>query len=214
MSEQSHFQNALSNFTHEVASGGAIRHLTDLGYTARQIVERLDFPTPFARVQKEVWQRLLDTEVILTEEPGSTKREKVTYVREYDKYGRASFRRVVEQDEEKREGIAWRRQDLSGKTRDAVTELIQSKITENGEDFSYIACDLGLLAVREPKRFQELLLTLDGELREYMEGLPWEKCRIYHRLNGRMMKIWLSLWENEGCFGECFFVKTKEIFLF
>lgn len=214
MSEQSHFQNALSGFTHEVASGGAIRHLTDLGYTTRQITEQLDFPTPFARVQKEVWQRLLDTEVILTGEPGSVKREKFTYVREYDKYGKASFRRVVEQDGKKEETIVWRRQDLSGKTRDAAAELIRKKTAENGEDSSYVACDLGLLAAGEPERFQELLLTLDGDLREYVEGLPWERCRIYHRLNGRMMKIWLSLWENEGCFGECFFVKTKEIFHF
>ena len=211
MSEQSYFQNALSSFTHEVASGGAIRHLTDLGYTTRQIMESLDFPTPFARVQKEVWQRLLDTEVILLEEPGSTVREKVSYVREYDKYGRASFRRVVEQDGEKGEGIAWRRQSLSGKTRDAATGLIRGKTAENGEDFSYVACDFGLLAAREPERFQGLLLTLDVELREYIEGLPWERRRVYHRMNGRMMKIWLSLWGNEGCFGECFFMKTREI---
>lgn len=214
MSEQSYFQNALSNFTHDVASGGAIRHLTDLGYTTRQVMERLDFPTPFVRVQKEVWQRLLDTEVILTEEPGSAKREKVSYVREYDKYGKASFRRVVEQDGENGEGIAWRRQNLSGKARDAVMGLMRAKAAENGEDFSYVACDFGLLAAREPERFQELLLTLDGEFREYIEGLPWERHRVYHRLNGRMLKIWLSLWENEGCFGECFFIKTKEVFHF
>ena len=96
MSEQSFFQNALSNFTNEVANGGAIRHLADLGYTVKQISEELSFPAPFARVQAEVWKRLLETEIILAQEPGGRKQEKASYVREYDKYGRSSFRRVVE----------------------------------------------------------------------------------------------------------------------
>ena len=212
MPEQSYFQNALSNFTYEAASGGAIRHLTDLGYTAKQIVEQLDFPTPFARVQKEVWQRLIDTNVILLKEPGSAKSQKETYVREYDKYGRASFRKVVEQDERNEDKIFWRKQNLCGKTHNAVSELIRAKIAENGDNFSYVACDFGLLSKREPERFERILQKLDTELREYIEGLPWERQRVYHRLDGRMTKIWLLLKENEGCFGESFFLKTKEIF--
>ena len=212
MPEQSYFQNALSDFTHEAASGGAIRHLTDLGYTTKQIMERLDFPTPLARVQKEAWRRLIDTNVILLEEPRSVKREKTVYVREYDKFGRASFRKVVEQDEGKEDKISWRKQSLSGKTQDKVFELIKEKIAVNGESFSYVACDFGIISKGEPERFQRLLQNLDMELREYIEGLPWERQRVYHRLNGRMTKIWMSLKENEGCFGECFFLTTKEIF--
>lgn len=214
MPEQSYFQNALSNFTHEAASGGAIRHLTDLGYTAKQVVEQLDFPTPFARVQKEIWQRLIDTSVILLEEPGSAKSKKEAYVREYDKYGRASFRKVVEQDEKKEGAISWRKQSLYGKTQDAVSELIRAKIAENSESFSYVACDFGILNKQEPERFDQILHSLDTELREYIGGLPWERQRIYHRLDGRMVKIWLRLKESEGCFGECYFLKTKEIFTY
>lgn len=214
MPEQSYFQKALSNFTHEAANGGAIRHLTDLGYTAKQVAEQLDFPTPFARVQKEIWQRLLDTSVILLEKPGSARSKKADYVREYDKYGRASFRKVMEQDVKEENEISWRKQNLCGKTQDAVSELIQKKIAENGEGFSYVACDLGLLYEREPERFDQILKNLNAELREYVEGLPWERQRIYHRLDGRMTKIWLSLKENEGCFGECYFLKTKEIFTY
>lgn len=214
MPEQSYFQNALSNFTHEVASGGAIRHLTDLGYTTKEVAERLDFPTPFERVQKEVWQRLIDTNVILLEEPGSTKSKKEAYVREYDKYGRASFRKVVVQDENKEDEISWRRQSLCGKTQGAVSELIRAKIAENGESSSYAACDFGLLNKREPEKFDRILQSLDRELREYIEGLPWERQRVYHRLDGRMTKIWLLLKENEECFGDCFFLATKEIFTY
>ena len=33
MSENRYFQKALSDFTYDAASGGAIRHLTDTGYT-------------------------------------------------------------------------------------------------------------------------------------------------------------------------------------
>lgn len=214
MPEQSYFQNALSNFTYETASGGAIRHLTDLGYTAKQIVERLDFPTPFARVQKEVWQRMIDTNVILLKEPGSEGSRKEAYVREYDKYGRASFRKVVVQDEKKEDEISWRKQSLCGKTQDVVSELIRAKIKENGESSSYVACDFGLLNKREPERFDGILQNLDTDLKEYIVGLPWERQRVYHRLDGRMTKIWLLLKENEGCFGECFFLTTKEVFTY
>ena len=44
MSEQDFFKSALSNFTHEAASGGAIRHLADLGYTVDWITRELTFP--------------------------------------------------------------------------------------------------------------------------------------------------------------------------
>ena len=70
MGEHGYFQKALADFTYEAASGGAIRHLADMGYTVKQIAAKLDFPTPYERVQKGVWERLLETGVILTEEPG------------------------------------------------------------------------------------------------------------------------------------------------
>ncbi len=99
MQQSKYFQKALSDFTYEAASGGAIRHLAALGYTARQISEQLTFPTPFGRVQQELWKNLVDMKVILLEEPGSGRQKaRVSYVREYDKFGRAAFRQVVEED--------------------------------------------------------------------------------------------------------------------
>ena len=50
--EQEYFKKALSDFALDAASGGAIRHLADRGYTANQIVRMLDFPTPFKTEQK------------------------------------------------------------------------------------------------------------------------------------------------------------------
>ena len=52
MAKPDYFKNALANFTFEAACGGAIRHLTDSGYSVTQIMERLQFPTSYDRVQK------------------------------------------------------------------------------------------------------------------------------------------------------------------
>ena len=99
MRENEYFQQALANFTYEVAGGGAIRHLTEAGYTVKQIMEQLDFPVPYEKVRRAVWEHLVRTRGVLLEEPGSgTRKEKAVYVREYDKFGRAAFRQVVEED--------------------------------------------------------------------------------------------------------------------
>lgn len=209
MSEQSFFQNALSNFTHEVASGGAIRHLTDLGYTVKQISEQLDFPTPFERVQRQVWERLLETETVLTEEPGSSHKEKADYVREYDKYGRASFRRVVETPAEL-PVVHWRDLEISCGEKENIRNLLQNRISKNGEDCSYAACEFGLLVRRDPQRFLTLLQVLDERQREYVEGLPWEARRVYHKLDSRMLEIVLQLSVKGLWQGQCYFLKTGE----
>ena len=208
MPENSYFQNALSNFTHEVASGGAIRHLTDLGYTAKQISEQLDFPTPFKRVQKEMWEHFVNTEVILLEEPGSRKRKKVSYVREYDEFGRASFRRVVE-SEAVEAPILWREHWIE-RNSESLPAFLQEKIAKNGEAGSYVSCDLGLLLHSEPEHYRQLLQKLEDPQREYLEGIPWKNRRVYHRLDARMQKILLCLYETKEYGGSCFFLKTGE----
>ena len=207
--EQSYFHSALSNFTHEVCSGGAIRHLTDLGYTARQIAGQLDYPTPFSRVRQEMWQRLIETDVILLEEPGSGKTEKTSYVREYDKFGRSSFRRVVEAIEEENAPVCWRELHAEGEG-ERVPRILQEKIDANAEVCSYMSCDFGLLAYREPEHLQRLLKSLEKEHREYVEGLPWATRRVYHRLDNRMRSILLRLYELGEYSGICFFVKTGD----
>lgn len=253
MEENRYFQEALAGFTHEAASGGAIRHLADRGYTVGEIAERLDFPTPVERVRREVWERLLDTGVILREEPGkSVRKEKASYVREYDRYGKITFRRVVESEGNpadltvdcwaEREAVyrvpdaAWQgdpsqrrhpenyrnvcKTGDSGEAKAVSTggisveelmELLKAKTKENGQEFSYTSWDFGLTAGAHPRRYQEMLKAL-GAHREYVEGLPWERRRMYHRLDARMTQI-LSLLAGAGLYhGECFFLKTKEKF--
>lgn len=95
MGENRYFQKALADFVHEAAYGGAVRHLADRGYTAKQITDRLDFPAPYEKVRQAVWEHLADTGVILLEEPGSGRqKEKASYVKEYDRHGKPTFRRV------------------------------------------------------------------------------------------------------------------------
>lgn len=92
------FDQGLSNFMHDFASGGAIRHLADLGLTVTEIRERLLFPTPKERVAKIVWEHYLQTGKILLEEPKAGKVvQKVSYVKDYGAYGKVSMRQVTEE---------------------------------------------------------------------------------------------------------------------
>ena len=60
------FNRALSDFTHDVASGGAIRHLCDKGYTVSQIMKMLDYPTPRERVEKTFTRHLSESGTLLS----------------------------------------------------------------------------------------------------------------------------------------------------
>lgn len=228
MSEQEYFKNAMSNFTFEVASGGAIRHLADLGYTVNQIMEQLTFPTPYERVQKAVWEHLLDTGVVLLEEPGSgSRREKTTYVRDYDKYGKPSFRRVVipaetalieeknasmEQESSMKDVIC--RKELYFKEREpeSFAKFLKEKCTENGQENSYFSCDFGMRLSNRDKKigFMSVLQTLEEQQRNYILGLPWERKMCYHRLDKRMQEILVKLYAREEYRGTCYFLKTRE----
>lgn len=90
-----YFQKALSDFTFDAACGGAIRHLAGLGYTAKEIHERLSFPVPLERVRQAYTKYLLEEGILLKEKPEPyAEHEKYIYVQEEGKYGRKSFRRV------------------------------------------------------------------------------------------------------------------------
>lgn len=64
-----YFQEALSDFMYDAASGRAIRHLCDAGYTAAQIMRQLDYPTPFSKVQHTITRHLKETGVLLEQLP-------------------------------------------------------------------------------------------------------------------------------------------------
>lgn len=212
MGENRYFQKALSDFTYETASGGAIRHLADSGYTVRQITEHLDFPTPYERVQKAVWAHLLGQKTILSEKPGSGEgKESVRYVREYDRYGKASFRRVVVREDV--ESVAeWTIQTLNGrKTAEELFTLLQGKLEANGVEYAYVSFDFGMMFRKDPSRYEAMLSALEEQQKDYVTGLPWEGRRVYHKMNIWGVDILVQLYRAEQYQGECFFLKTKEI---
>lgn len=224
MEEQRFFQNALADFTYEAACGGAIRHLADLGYTVSQIAERLDFPVPYERVRSAVWRRLTDTGVILLEEPGSDRRkERAVYVREYDKFGKASFRRVVEDAaggtgsrEPAAIGEGWRehRIGVGSQSSEELANILYAGTEANGREASYVSCDFGLTEAKAPEEYKRLLEVLEERQRDYVAGLPWEERRVYHRLDPRMTQMLLRTFGRDCWHGACYFLKTCERILF
>lgn len=210
MEKQDYFQAALANFTFDVASGGAIRHLADLGYTAAQIMKRLDFPTPYDRVQQTIWDHFLQTGVLRLEEPGTAlHRESYDYVPVYDSYGRKSFRRVTltASDEE---AVSWNEQIFIGNTGEELAACLSEKCKENGEETAYVFCDFGLKSRREPENYEKTLTLLEEADREYVQGIPWERKKIYHRLNRRMRSIVVSLYGGGEFTGACYFTTLRE----
>lgn len=95
--ENKYFNRALSNFVQDVASGGAIRHMADMGYTVERIAKELNYPTTKEHIGKVVWQHYIERGIILLEEPSKEPViEKVSYVKEYGKYGSVHFRQKKE----------------------------------------------------------------------------------------------------------------------
>ena len=89
-----YFEKALGNMVRDVSSGDAIRHLADQGMNVYEISEQLTFPTPLTTIRDVVWKYYLDTGIISIEDPSTRKCVEVTYVEDYDKFGRKSYRRV------------------------------------------------------------------------------------------------------------------------
>ena len=210
MGEQEYFKNALSNFMFEASSGGAIRHLADLGYTVKQISKKLEFPTPYERVRKTVWEHLVETGVLLLEEPGNGgQKEKADFVKEIDAYGRSSFRRVVLESGE-RETVRWRVRQFREPDAWVLAAVLAERCAGHGDERAYVSCDFGLRSRREPERLEESLQVLDEDKRDYIQGLPWERRLVYHRLDRRMREIVIRLYENGEFHGSLYFTDCGE----
>lgn len=208
--QQKYFQKALSEFTFDMASGGAIRHLADRGYTAHQIWKKLDFPTPYERVRQTLWEYFLTEGILRLEEPGvGVGQEKYEYVTDYDAFGRKSFRRVL-LEERGAESVSWTERRIAPGEKRTLGQYLEKACGENGEEFSYVSCDFGLMSRRDPETYAKRLGMLEPQLREYVEGLPWERRMVWHRLDKRMREIILCLYENGAYRGACYFLKTEE----
>ncbi|MCQ2499177.1 MAG: hypothetical protein MJ133_09350 [Lachnospiraceae bacterium] len=155
------FNQALNNFTMDVASGGAIRYLAKLGYTVNEIADKLTYPAPIGVIKETVWKYYLNEGIIRLDWNPLQKEgqfiENVEFVKDTDAYGRTSFRRVV------------------------------TKIP--ADDTQYIACDFGKELYVDENAFMRRLSVLDDKDREYILGLPWPVSTVYHIADDRMKRI-------------------------
>ena len=279
--EQNAFQNALSDFTFEAACGGAIRHLADSGCTAKQIMERLDYPISGERVRKALYKYLCDTSVILEKSPEEELPEaKPEYIMEYNSYGKPSYRRKNTESTRGNlsgfdsAGTAWKEIvyrpvcGLAGQTSEVVTgkmpgcsgqgilkrvrrnfgrevpestcrsydgkrgnkifgcsdqgdygkpavysgrgaelaAFLTEKCSQKKEETVYISCDFGISDSASAKGVP----LLNGRQQEYLEGIPWPRHRVYHRLDHRMTEILCSLYEQRSYEGICYFLSRRE----
>ncbi len=86
------FKKALNSFAMGAACDEAIRHLTDRGYTPTRIRDSLTFPAPMERICAVMWERLIETHMILLSDPRKTALDDQTEIIERrDEYGRKSF---------------------------------------------------------------------------------------------------------------------------
>lgn len=164
MDETNYFQSALSSFVTDAACGGAIRHLTDIGYTLDQIVERLDYPAPRAKVQRIMMEYLYESRMLLREEPSEELfAPQVQFVQEQDAYGRRSMRKIVvdrngqnevtnasdlimslqRETTAQTQDFAWKESVYDLRRDGKLIELLHAKCKKNGETYSYISCPFG-----------------------------------------------------------------------
>lgn len=210
MAENDYFKQALSSFAMDMASGGAIKHLTNQGYTVQQIANKLDFPTPYEKVQELVWKQMIENGCLLLEEPGNgTEHEKVDYIQETDSLGRKSFRKVVVSCENDTR-IHWKEWNYTWKSEDSFRAFLDERCVKNGEQDSYVRCDFGLRKYRDPKGYERTIQKLTAQQKEYILGLPWELRPVYHQLNLRMREIVATLYAAGEFHGCLYFRKTRE----
>lgn len=167
------FRKALKNFMFDVASGGAIKHLTDKGFTTKEIKEKLDFPTPENVIMEASWNRLVSKRIILLEDPNEKLPEQnYKYVKVYGKYGKTSLKRVLIDENE-----------------NGINDIKK-------EDYAPI--NFGVLIYKDQKAFEKSLNVLEERDKDYILGLPWPKKIVYHKMDNRMKRILRKLRKQNG----------------
>jgi hypothetical protein len=218
MDEKNIFREALSNFTFDVASGGAIEHLAELGYSPQEIQNMLDFPTPYGRVQDAYWKYLRKKKIVVEEKSElEEKQEKVSFVTEYDAYGHKSFRRVVEYEQNQTappdfdqfRTISYRL-EVHGNFASFLNEYCCGGKADECAGTAYVSCDFGLRMKRAPEEYEAFLKPLGEEQRRYLEGIPWVRKTVWHQLNQRMVGILAALYEKSSYHGTILLLTKKE----
>ncbi len=159
-----YFQEALSDFMYDTASGRAIRHLVDAGYTAAQIIQQLDYPTPFSKIQLSITKYLKETGILTTRLPVPPKDLTPVYLPALS----------------------------GGIPQEALYARLAKQARQDGEGYAYFYCPFSQMAQTAGTGVPPLFSVLTAREREYLTGIIWEPG-MYHRLNRRMLEIGTQL---------------------
>ena len=175
MSENKHFDKALSDMKDNFAGRGGIAHLADLGYPVLEIQSSLDFPFPLEKIGRVMWEHFVSNETILLKAPGSgAGKENATYIRKTDAYGRQSFIRTDISDPDRKE-TTWTKtvlridHDIFTVKPSQDEKIIRTFLRENshgGPD--YVSLDFGRLKSRNGTEWLTLLTVEGGDC----SGIP------------------------------------------
>lgn len=182
MEKESFFQQALSDFTSQIAYGDAVKRLADEGYSTKQILEMIDYPAPESKVEKMVFERLCETGVILLELPQTRGFLDIS----------AKYSTKISQNKLRK---------------DKFLSQLNKKCLENGVENSYIMLEFNF----DDKDTQDMLSKLDNRQQDYIRGIFGSHKKIYHRINFTIREILYSLYGVEGFRAQCCFLKTEEI---
>lgn len=195
-----YFEKSLSDFVHDVASGAAIRHLIDKGYSISQIEKELNYPVPRKRLLETVWEHQINSGIIISIKngiiSGNTKGE-IKY-----------------------------QEKICIKDPAALSKKLRKILSEYGEENVYVYCPCKRwLGDAKNSGIIFKCPTLTSRERDYIAEIPWGSTaasyhtreetpcddtafvdgtvfgtgtEFYHRLNSRMFEIVLEL----GAFGE------------
>lgn len=174
---QKYFDEALTDFVYDMASGRAIRHLADAGYTTTQIMQELDYPTSRQKIEKTVFRHFTETGILLEQLPIP-----------HESMAQSVFESTDEVQ---------------------LYACLQKRLSQNGEENSYISCPFGLVGTGTDTALQKLLAPLTTREKEYILGIPWKPATMYHRLNRRMLEIGIQLAVHSDLFS-FYFIKSLE----
>lgn len=199
MDEPSYFQNALSSFVADAACGGAVRHLVDIGYTLDQIVDRLDYPAPRAKVQRIMMDYLYESRVLLREEPSAKLfAAKEMFVQEQDAFGRRSMRKVMV-DSNSQSDVVDTKRNLIGNERDAkIPDLDMTRMSHPQKEVQRQEI-LWKKIVYDPKRDGKLTELLHQKCDKNGEAYSYISCSFGKPINDQHSQYMTG---NEGKSGK------------
>ncbi len=218
MSEEKEFDKALENLKNSFAGKDGIIHLYEQGYSFSKIQSSLDYPFSMDRIGKTVWDHMVSEEIILLKAPGSGQgKANSTYVKTVGAYGKQSFVKVSD-DSPVEKTIKYTKSILNidhdifsiaaGAKKGKVKDFLEAN-SKGGPD--YVSLDFGRLKTRAGNEWVSVLSKLEGDERDYIEYLPWEKSiyNVYHKLDDRIINV-LYVLETTGQLPGVFYFAINE----